>query len=315
MQQCKAAPRPWAQGAGVTPEWGDLKVLLALARAGSMAGAARELQVDNSTVSRRLTALEDAVDAKLLIRGRELTWTCEGRAVLEAAEAMETSLASALRTVRASKVDVQGSVRVSVAPAFVPPLMRHALPAVRQAHPRLSVELRGSFQRADLAKGEVDIAVRMARPEEGDLIARRGFECVWFAYAAESYLQARGRPSKPAELAGHDLVLYAETLHSAPPARWMEAYKGAAAMVSRMDSIETTLHAILTGGGIAVLPAFVADGEAGLQRVFVESVASNTGWIVYHESARDTARVRLVADALVEFFQTHEALFTGTAAQ
>jgi len=296
----------------MTPEWSDFKVLLALARGGSVAGAARELQVDHSTISRRLTALEEAVGAKLLIRGgREFSWTPEGRTVLEAAEAMEASTVAALRSVRASKEDVEGNVRVSVAPAFVQPLMRQMIPALRQAHPLLNVELGGVYTRANLAKGEADIAVRMARPEEPDLVARRAFDCGWFVYAAATYLAAHGRPATFDELHRHELVLYAEIMHNAPPMRWMEAYKGKAHATSRTDSVETACQAILADGGIAVLPAFIGDPLPDLQRVFAQRVAVNTGWVVCHECVRDASRVRVVADALVEFFRSHEAIFLG----
>jgi DNA-binding transcriptional LysR family regulator len=298
----------------MTPEWSDFKVVLALARAGSVAGAARDLQVDSSTISRRLAALEEALGARLLIRGgREFLLTTEGRAVLQAAEAMETATAAAVRMLRASKVDAEGSVRVSVAPAFVQILMRQLIPALRQAHPLLSVELRGAYQRADLARGDADIALRMARPDEPHLVARRAFDCDWFVYAAATYLQAQGRPATFDELARHDLVLYAETMHNTAPLRWMEAFKGAAHAVSRVDSLETACQAILAGGGIAVLPAFIADPLPELQRVFADCVAVNTGWVVCHEAVRDTARVRVVADALVAFFGEHAAMFSGAA--
>jgi DNA-binding transcriptional LysR family regulator len=296
----------------VTPEWSDFRILLALARAGSIVGAARELKVDNSTVSRRLAALEDAVGARLIIRGgREFSWTAEGRTLLGAAEAMESSTEAALRAVRASKVDVEGCVRVSVAPAFVQVLMRMMLPALRQAHPLLSVELRSAYQRADLARGDADIAVRMMRPEEPDLVARRAFDCGWFVYAAPGYLASHGRPGSFDELVQHDLVLYAEVLHSAPPTRWLEAYKGGAHAASRMDSLETACHAASAGGGVTVLPAFVGDQEPELTRVFPDRVAVNTGWIVHHESLRDASRIRVVADALLTFFQAHESMFSG----
>jgi DNA-binding transcriptional LysR family regulator len=295
-------------------EWSDFKVLLALARAGSVAGAARELQVDNSTVSRRLAALEDAVGAQLLIRGgRESAWTAPGREMLTAAEATEAATAAALRAVRASRVDANGSVRISVTPALVDVLMRQFVPALRGAHPALSVELQGAHQRADLAKGDADVAVRMARPEEPGLVARRAFDCGWCVYAATSYLSARGRPTTFHELARHDLVLYAEGLHSVVPLRWMEDHKGPASVASRVDSLETAVQAILAGAGIAVLPAFVADPLPALQRVYPDSVVANTGWIVYHESVRDTVRVRVASDALVAFFQAHQAMFLGLA--
>jgi DNA-binding transcriptional LysR family regulator len=297
----------------VTPEWSDFRILLALARAGSLVGAARALQVDNSTVSRRLAALEEAVGAKLLIRsGRELSWTPEGRTLLGAAEAMEASTTAALRSVRAAKVEVEGCVRVSVAPAFVQVLLRMLTPSLRQAHPALHVELRSAYQRADLARGDADIAVRMARPEEPALLARRAFDCAWFVYATPAYLDSRGQPHSFDDLAQHDLVLYAEQLHSAPPTRWLEAYRSSTRAASRVDSLETACHAAMAGAGVAVLPAFVADPEPELVRVFPDRVSVNTGWIVHHESVRDTSRVRVVADALLAFFQAHESMFAGT---
>jgi len=98
------------KGRPVTLEWSDFKVLLALHRASSVAGAARLLQVDNSTVSRRLAALEEAVEAKLLIRGgREFTWTTAGRTLIEAGEAMEAAATAALRVVRTAKVELSGT--------------------------------------------------------------------------------------------------------------------------------------------------------------------------------------------------------------
>lgn len=291
-------------------EWGDFKVLLALHRAGSMAGAARALRVDNSTVSRRLAALEDAVGAQLLIRGgREFIWTEQGRDVLVAAEATEAAIAAALRAVRASKAGVEGTVRVSVTPAFVPLLVQHLVPPLRRSHPGLTVQLVGAYKRANLAKGEADIALRMVRPEEPDLVARHALDCAWFVYASDGYLQAQGRPSSFDELPQHVLVLYAENLHSAVPTSWMESYKEGASIALRSDSLEIAYEAAKNGAGLVVLPAFVA--EPALQRVFAEPVATNSGWIAYHESARDTSRVRVVCDALMAFAQEHRAQLMG----
>jgi DNA-binding transcriptional LysR family regulator len=294
------------------PEWSDFKVLLALARAGSLAGAARDLKVDNSTVSRRLAALEDAVCAKLIIRGgRDFNWTAEGRTLLVAAEQMEVAATHATCAVRTAKANVDGTVCVSISPAFVPVLMRLMLPALRDKHPALSVELRGNIQRVDLARGEADIAVRMARPSETDLVGRRAFDCGWFVYASEGYLDAHGRPDSPAALARHRLVLYVESMHVIPPLCWLEQHKGAARHISRLDNIEIVCQTIAADGGIAVLPSFVAGAVPNLRRVFPDAVGVNTGWIVYHETSRDAARIRTVVEALVEFFAQHDTLFTG----
>lgn len=294
------------------PEWSDFRVLLALASAGSIAGAARELQVDNSTVSRRLAALEDAVGAKLIIRGgREFNWTAEGRTTLAAAEAMDAAASQAVRSVRKSKTELEGMVRISMPPAFVPILMRLMLPALRDTHPGLRVELGGDFHRVDLAKGEADLAVRMARPSEPDLVGRQAFDCGWYVYASKAYLDANGRPESHAALAHHRLILYVESMHAIPPLRWMEQHRGSARQVTRVDNLEIACQTIAADGGIAVLPCFIADPVPGLQPVFDERIGVNTGWIVYHETLRDAARVRAVVDALLEFFETNAAMFAG----
>ncbi len=103
------------------PEWGDLKIILALSRAGSVVGAARALGVDQSTISRRLASLEECVGVRLVLRGRrEFSLTAEGRAMCTAAEAVETAIGEASRAVRVAKLEVSGTVRVSCPPAFVP---------------------------------------------------------------------------------------------------------------------------------------------------------------------------------------------------
>lgn len=294
------------------PEWSDFRVLLALASAGSVAGAARELQVDNSTVSRRLAALEDALGAKLIIRGgRDFNWTAEGRTALAAAEAMDAAATQAVRSVRKAKAEVEGTVRVSISPGFVPILMRSMLPALRAAHPALRVELGGDFHRVDLAKGEADLAVRMARPGEPDLVGRQAFDCGWYVYASEAYLAASGRPESHAALAQHRLILYAEAMHGVAPLRWMEQHRGSARQVTRVDNLEIACQTIAADGGIAVLPCFIAEAVPNLARVFDDPVGVNTGWIVYHETVRDAARVRVVVDALLAFFANNAPMFSG----
>ena len=113
------------------------------------------------------------------------------------------------------------------------------------------------------------------------------------------------------ELREHQLVLYAEIMHNAEPLRWMENYRCADTRFTRVDSIESATQVLLTGYGIGLLPHFIGECSLGLERVFPDPVTSNTGWIVYHESLRNTARVRTVVDLLVKFFDAERALFSG----
>ena len=113
------------------------------------------------------------------------------------------------------------------------------------------------------------------------------------------------------ELREHQLVLYAEIMHNAEPLRWMENYRSADTRFTRVDSIESATQVLLTGYGIGLLPHFIGECSLGLERVFPEPVTSNTGWIVYHESLRNTARVRTVVDLLAAYFGEQKTFFSG----
>jgi len=293
-----------------SPEWSDLKILLALARGGSVAGAARELGIDGSTVSRRLAALEDSFGARLIVRGgRELVWTEEGRAALTAAEAMEMAVGAAVASCRETKLQASGAVRISLSPAFVPIVVSKMLPGLREKWPLLKLELSGDFRKVDLSKGEADVAVRMARPREPDLVGRRVFETGWCVFSSVAYAGTRGTPAKLADLKDHYLVLYDESLHGVEALGWMEPHRGADFL--RVDNLEIASQLIAAGSGIGLLPAFFEIITPGLLRIFAEPVTSNSGWVVYHETARDKARVRAAVEALVEFFEAHASLFSG----
>ena len=236
------------------PDWSDLKIILALSRAGSVAGAARALGVDQSTVSRRLTALEESVGAKLIVRGgREFALTSEGRAMCKAAESVEAAIGEASRAVRVAKLDVAGTVRVSCVPAMVPHLFA-ALGAVREKYPALSAEISGDYRTVDLAKGESDIALRAFKPTEPDLVARKLTDIAWNVFASPSYVAAHGRPKTREEIPQHALVVYAPSMHTVPGLRWMDDHRGNAARVTRVDNIEIAAEVISSGGGLGCLP-------------------------------------------------------------
>ncbi len=295
----------------MNPEWSDLKIILALSRAGSVAGAARSLGIDQSTVSRRLTALEESVGARLIVRGgREFALTAEGRAMCTAAEAAEAAIVEASRAVRASKLEVSGTVRVSCPPAFISHL-HAALTAAREKHPALVAEVSGAYRTVDLAKGEADLALRAFRPTEPDLVARKLGDVAWAVYASKGYADARGLPKTKAELPAHALVLYAPTMHNVQGLRWMDDHRGEATLLTRVDNLEIAADVIASGGGLGVLPCMIASKRSELARVFAEPVWQNTIYSVVHESARDTARVRAATEAFAAYFEANAEFFMG----
>jgi DNA-binding transcriptional LysR family regulator len=295
------------------PDWSDFKVVLALAKEGSVAGAARALGVDGSTVSRRLAVLEKAVGATLILRGgRKFVLTPEGKSAIAAAEAIETAVSSAKSAIRTAKLGVEGVVKFSFVSSVVPALMP-LLTELAAKYPLLTIEMQADNRRVDLAKGEADIALRMARPTEPDLIARRAVVMGWGVYAAKDYATKFGLPASLDELSSHRLVHYIEELHVQPAIRWVEDFRQPNAPIMRVNSTDMAVNVIAAGKSIGVVPCFEVENRDELIRVFPEPVALSPGWIVYHETARNTARVRVVVDALAEFLEAHADFFAGRA--
>ena len=301
-------------GNWMEPDWSDFKVLIALGDAGSVAGAARTLGVDSSTVSRRLTALEEAVGATLIVRGgREFTVTADGRALLEAAHAMANASRKAVAAVRAGKQEIAGTVRISCVSDLVS-MLTEMLPIARQRHSALDIAILAAQRSVDLARGEADIAIRHFRPTEPDLVLKQTVDFGWAVYASKSYAAQQALPVSPADLKNHPLVLYSESLTHIPALRWLENYALGTRNIVRVDSPATARQVVASGAGIGVFICQQGEGNPELIRVFPEPVAATATYIVYHESLRGSARIRVVADLLAELLKSKEALISGLQA-
>jgi DNA-binding transcriptional LysR family regulator len=293
------------------PDWNDFKILLALGQGGSVAGAARVLGVDGSTVSRRLAALETAMGACLIVRGgQKFAWTAEGRAVLSAAEAMDAAVVEATRAVRTTKIDPATPVIVSCPPGLSAMLTRMMRDA-QEKHPGVEIELSGENRTVDLSRGEADIAVRMFRPDEPSLVCKHAFELGWGVYAAKSYLESAPPLRCVEDLPAHRLVRYVSSMHRVPGPRWLEEHRGNAAGSVQVDNTEVATNVVAAGGGVGVLLCARAEDQPDLVRVLPGPVATHTGWLVFHESARDSVRIRTAIEVLAGLFEANSAALSG----
>ena len=294
------------------PDWNDFKVVLALATGQSIAGAARVLGVDGSTVSRRLAALEDCLEARLIVRGgQRFDWTAEGRAVLAAAEAIQAAVSEASRAVRSAKVDSAATVIVSCPPGIAATLTR-LIPLMQEKRPQLSLQLTVENRSVNLAKGEAHIAIRMFRPTEPSLICRRAFELGWGVFASSGYLAEHGCPATPKRSRGVIDSCATSVRCTRSPARagW-KSTRARGVNSAQVDNTEVAAHVVASGVGIGVVPCAVVLGRPELVRIFPDPVAYNTGFIVYHETVRDMACVRSAVEALAEMFEEQRQLFSG----
>ena len=294
-------------------DWNDLKYLLALKRAGTLAAAARELSVDHSTVSRRLAALEEEIGNTLLRRTPEgLVLTEAGEQAASTAEVVERTTSELLARLAGADDRTEGPVRLTIPEGFIPRVAQ-ALARLHQAHPGLKVELLSAVAALDLLRGEADVALRMFRPMQQGLVARLLGNVGWSLYASEAYLARKG-PVSVGELAGHELIAYDEELKSSPGQRWLDENARTASVVMRGGSMRSIQVAIAQGLGIGSMPCFVAANDPGVRRVVPETIASGDAYVVTTPDLQKVKRVRLVIDALVEMYERDRALYLGSLA-
>ena len=188
-------------------DWNDLRYLLAVAREGSTLAAAKALGVSQPTVQRRLTALEERIDRKLVEHhptGYRLTEL--GKALLPAVVDVERSVATFQRQLLSQGVELKGTLRVTCPEGMATRLLAPLIEAFRVKYPELRVDLIMTDRRLDLAKGEAEIAVRMHDPGDERLIARKLADSPWAIYASRSYIERNGRPQRVEDLGRHAII-------------------------------------------------------------------------------------------------------------
>jgi DNA-binding transcriptional LysR family regulator len=272
--------------------WNDLQYVLAVARAGTLAGAARRLAVDETTVARRLTAAERALGSRLFDRtDGVLHPTRAGEAALGQAAVAEQAVRALELGAGGKDADAAGSVRLTAVPVLINRLIVPGLGALHARHSRLRLDLLAEPRNASLTRREADIALRLARPEAGrGVLARRVGRLDYAAYAV------RGRASDRLPW-----IAYDEALAHLPHARWLAAASdGESSAALSVNDTETMLQAIQAGLGKSLLPCFVGDGERGLRRLGgTEPVVSRDVWLLTHRELRHQARMAAVVDWLL----------------
>jgi DNA-binding transcriptional LysR family regulator len=294
------------------PDWNDLRYLLAIARAGTLAAAARELDIEHTTVGRRLAALESALGARLFTRGPDgFTPTRACLDILPLVEEIAARIESIGRRVSGEDSRVEGTVRVTVSELLSGYFVKK-LTALRERHPQLVVEILAGNRAFDLLRGEADVAIRVREVTEANLVVRKIAVSGWSLYATPSYLDRKGHPASPEDLAGHEVIGFDESLRASPGALWLDAHAKGATFVMRSNSIVGAYNAAILGLGMTALPCFLCDPEPALRRLTSRVLGKRDVFLVVHPDLARVARVRAVMDFVVETFEGDAALWAGT---
>ncbi len=316
-----AAPPPTAPARQRTPprsttadpfDWRLVRSFLAVLEAGSLMGAARRLRAQQPTLSRHLAELESQLGAPLFERtGRGVVPTPTALAIADAARQMRDGAEALQRKLAGEQNRATGTVRISTSMVAATYLLPPVLAELRRLEPGIQLELVASNQITNLLRREADIALRMVRPAQASLVARKLGEIGIGAYAHSSYLARAGTPRVPADLLRHELIGYADddTIERGFAAMGQVLPRGAFAL--RTDDQVAYGRLLASGAGIGFVAHYNVRHWPGVQRVLPDlPIPSLPCWLAVHREIRGNALVRRVYDHLA---QTVPPLITATA--
>ncbi|MEB5932402.1 LysR family transcriptional regulator [Pseudomonas mosselii] len=274
-------------------DWDSLRYFNAFVREGSLTSAARSLGVEHATVARRISALEAALNMKLVDRrGRLYELTEDGLRVSEYATLMESASFALERFVDGEESRVEGEVTLSAPPAYLGTLVARRLGELRERHPFLRLRLVGAKSTASLARKETDIAITFSRPEEQSVVAKSLGTLCFFPYASEAYLDKR-------VAADYEFIGYDRSMDQSPQQRWLMGNLDGRRLSVTSNDLRIQALAAAGGAGVVYLPEFLAK-EYDLVRVDIDRPLELPVWLAFHEDLRGSAKIRVVLDFLTE---------------
>jgi DNA-binding transcriptional LysR family regulator len=298
-----------------TLDWDDLKFLLAFARAGSMHAAAKVLGVNQSTVQRRLGALEEKAGYRLIERhlgGYRLT--ALGANLVPAAEEVEAAVARFKRGLASQAGGLQGTLRLTCGSALASRLQAASLIQQFHArHPGISVELLVSDRILDLSDGEADVAIRRGAPTDNVLVGRKIAEASWSVYASAAYLERHGKPGHADSLEGHLVVGCDGPIAQYPGGHWARSVVPPATVATRSDNWQGLILAVKSGAGLAAIPRWQGDFDPGLVRVIDDIGLKIPYYLLMHRDLQGAPRVRAFADFVAAEIRSFRTLLFGGA--
>lgn len=288
----------------ITMDWDDARILLAVYRGGTQRAAAALLQVDQATIGRRLRALEEALHARLFLHTpRGYVPTRAGELALPAAEAMERAADQLERLTQGTDERVSGTVRLTTSDTIARGFMMLAIQRLHEVHPDLRVVLTASTHLSNLTRREADIAVRNVRPDNPDLISRRLGRRELGVYASKRYLKEHGEPRRGTAFEGHSVVIYQRAVFGARADTICGEPFANARVALEVNSGLMMLEAANRGMGIAELSTYLTLDSPNLVRIWPDCSEFYDLWLVMHGDLHRTARVRAVANAIVDVFE------------
>ena len=274
--------------------WDNLRYVLVVAKSGSIASAARELGVNRTTVLRRIDAFQENLGCRIFERGKSgYVLTLEAEKIIDAAQEVESTLFNIQRQIEGRELRLEGELRVTTTDTLVVSKLGPHLASFHRKHPHISVTVGITNNIMDLTRRDADIAIRPTNEPEPPLVGRRLGEVYFGVFASPEYLQAYAGLT----LAQHHWIGFDPSLQSTLPGKWLESKYPKATIRFRSDSFVGLKIAAENGIGLALLPHYLGESSALLQRLPAPTEELTTGlWLLAHPDMIRSARVNAFMD-------------------
>jgi DNA-binding transcriptional LysR family regulator len=276
-------------------DWGDLRFFLATARKGSTLAAARDLGVNQTTIARRIAALEAALSVRLFDRHREGYRLSEaGAAIFTQAERIAVEAETFERLVAQRKRDLSGVIRVTTPEEFAEVVLTPWLAEFIDLYPDIKIEVIATERRLDLARGEADIAIRATKqPREPGSVVRKLADAPWAIYCSRRYAAKHGAPACADGLNDHLLIGVDGKLTTVDAFVWLAKVAPRAKIRSVCNTISNMLVAVKTGHGAGALPRDIGIAQSELIECFPLPEITHYGWyLIVPEALKDVPRIK-----------------------
>lgn len=285
--------------------WDDTRVFLAIARSGTLSGAAEAMDMGIATISRRLDRLEKSLAVPLFSRHQSgYRLTDDGEAMLERAEALEYAGLAFGETAKLQG-NIAGLVRLATSDNLATHFILPSLKGILETHPDLRVEVLSGVQSVNLHRRDADLAIRMVKPDAGNLTLKRLGTVGFGVYGAKAYLEDLGDIPAGISLSDAQYVGWSESHQHLPAARWVTRMLRGRPCRVEANTLLAQVSAVSAGLGLGVLPHFMAR-KNGLQCVQPDTGADQTLWLVMHSDLAGSRRVRAIADHMIAVFDKYK---------
>lgn len=283
-------------------DWNGLKVFLAIAESGSLTAAARKLKISQPTLSRKLVLLEESLDSQLFQRlPRGLVLTEAGESIMQGVEQMAQQVLDVEKKLTGQNLRLEGTVRLTTTEYIGNFWVTNDLQDFRDLYPGISVNLQVNMQVINLVRREADIAIRLGRPDQPDLIAKKLGSFYSTLGASKSYLKKHGRPEKLEDLKDHYAIGFSPDMPQNIYAQKFLTHFHKENILFTSNSLNTTYEAINQGLGIGIMPNIAAVKYPDIEYLLTEdNFMEFEVWLVTHADIQHNARIRALYDFLAE---------------